>query len=176
MNPKSRAVEFNFGYYNEKGKDTIENNNNLIQNNKKPITFIDTINNEKVEYLNYAGGLDEENLKNGFGILHLTDGSYFKGMFSHGHANGFGIFSHSKGDIYKGEFNNDEISGYGEYHFQNISVTSGLWERSILGGIGIELWKQSSYYGEFKMDKNKELEDIFGKIKLDMMVNGKMIL
>ena len=96
MNPKSRAVEFNFGYYNEKGKDTIENNNNLIQNNKKPITFIDTINNEKVEYLNYAGGLDEENLKNGFGILHLTDGSYFKGMFSHGHANGFGIFYHSK--------------------------------------------------------------------------------
>ena len=26
-----------------------------------------------------------------------------------------------------------------------------------------------------KMDKNKELGDIFGKIKLDMMVNGKMI-
>ena len=26
-----------------------------------------------------------------------------------------------------------------------------------------------------KMDKNKELGDIFGKIKLDMMENGKMI-
>ena len=73
------------------------------------------MNNNKEDYLDYAGGLDEDNLKNGFGILHLTDGSFFKGIFSHGHANGFGIFSHSKGDTYKGEFNNDEICGLMEW-------------------------------------------------------------
>ena len=115
--------------------DKIGNNNIEIsmQSNKKPISFIDTMNNNNAEYLDYAGGLDEDNLKNGFGILRLTDGSFFKGIFSHGHANGLGIFCHSKGDKYKGEFNKDEISGYGEYHFQQLSVSSGIWTNSELG-------------------------------------------
>ena len=39
-----------------------------IKNNKRPISFIDTINNNG-ESFDYAGGLDEENLRNGFGIL-----------------------------------------------------------------------------------------------------------
>ena len=25
-----------------------------------------------------------------------------------------------------------------------------MWQKSILGGIGIELWNNASYYGEFK--------------------------
>ena len=103
-----------------KNKNYNEDENNIeynIRNSKKPISFIDTINNNG-ESFDYAGGIDEENLKNGFGILKLSDGSMFKGIFTHGHANGYGIFSHSQGDIYKGEFHNDEINGYGEYYYK----------------------------------------------------------
>ena len=117
-------------------------------NNKRTISFIDTINNNP-ESFDYAGGIDEENLKNGFGILKLNDGSCFKGMFIHGHANGFGIFSHSKGDIYKGEFHNDEINGYGEYHYEKMTINSGYWVNSALLGIGFEKWEDSYYWGCF---------------------------
>ncbi len=117
-----------------------------IKNNKRPISFIDTINNNR-EPCDYAGELDDDNLKNGFGILKLSDGSYFKGIFYRGHANGYGIFAHSKGDIYKGEFHNDEISGYGEYHYKRMTINFGYWVNSSLLGVGMEKWKDSYYEG-----------------------------
>ena len=138
--------------------DNTNNNPNIeisSYSNKKSIKFLDSINNNKVQYLDYAGGLDENNHKNGFGILHFSDGSIFKGIFSHGHANGLGIFCHSSGDKYEGEFNNDIISGYGEYHFQKISVSSGYWVDSELDGIGIEKWQDSFYYGQFSKGKKE---------------------
>ena len=70
MNQKSKVIEIKMGLSPINAFDNIENNNIeiSIQSNKKPISFIDTMNNNNAEYLDYAGGLDEENLKNGFGI------------------------------------------------------------------------------------------------------------
>ena len=119
-----------------------------ITNNKRPISFVDSIKNNG-ESFDYAGGIDDDNLKNGFGIVKLVDGSIFKGTFTHGQANGYGIFLHSKGDIYKGEFHYDEINGFGEYNYKKMTINIGYWVNSALLGVGLEKWKDSYYSGCF---------------------------
>ena len=167
--------------YSKYQYNNLNKNNSFFNENRQIMPKISnqfsTSNNLQEERKGYFGEKDNKGNKIGFGIQIFEDGSTFKGIFSNDKANGWAIYEQKDGDIFKGEYEEDRTSGYGEYSNGNGAIYYGYWIDDLQFGIGYEIWKNSSkYYGEYNNGKKKELEFIFGKIKLRIKENGKKII
>ena len=67
----------------------------------------------------YIGEMDNQGLKEGFGIQILKNKDVLKGFFSRNIIKDWGILNYSQGDVYKGQFQNEKACGYGEYYHEN---------------------------------------------------------
>lgn len=90
--------------------------------------------------------------KNGFGIVTWEDGSKFFSSFLNNHAKGISRFYNSANKTeFCGFYENNIPCGYGVFSSLLHQVTfEGNWGKKELVGIGIEKWKDETYYqGEF---------------------------
>lgn len=94
-------------------------------------------------------GKTEKGKKVGFGKVTWEDKSMLYAIFDNSKANGPCKFYDNKGPCFQGYYENNRPKGYGIYMKKCVTY-EGIWERHNLVGLGIEIWKDETYYqGEF---------------------------
>ncbi|GFO50410.1 MORN repeat-containing protein 4 [Plakobranchus ocellatus] len=85
----------------------------------------------------YRGYVDSEGLREGFGILILSDGSRFRGHFQHGFFAGVGIINFPDGSRYEGDFQQGKFDGYGTFYRNDGMVYEGQFKDGSMHGLGL---------------------------------------
>jgi len=120
-----------------------------VENKCKLGIFKDLMNNKYI-------GENKNKIKEGYGIMHYSNGSKYEGEWKNNKREGYGIFYFSNGDKYEGEFKNNKREGYGIQYYSNGSRYEGDWKDHKKEGYGIQYYSNGSRYeGEWK-DHKKE--------------------
>ena len=140
----------------------IFTNSNMEQENSSEINFLKKPENihgyflkKSNKKIRFCGNLDEKTkTKDGYGIVTWTDKSKIEGVFSQNHLNGFcKFYDNASNSNYHGFYKNNIPNGFGIF-FNNTKTLQGYWERENLNGLGLEVWKDDTYYqGEFLNSK-----------------------
>ena len=71
--------------------------------------------------------VDDQLIRQGYGILVWPDGSLYEGYIVGDQCNGYGRLIHANGDQYEGEWCNDRAHGFGTYRHANGALHRGFW-------------------------------------------------
>ena len=102
----------------------------------------------------YDGELDENEIKNGYGIMKYKNKNIYVGNWYNDKKNFKGIMKYNNGDIYEGYWNNDLKEGKGKMKYNNKDIYEGNWEKDnfIKGKI---IYNNKDIY-EGDINKNKK--------------------
>lgn len=135
---------------NQKLSDLISNLEKLELNDREELL---SINSELQDFALiypdntfYKGFLNKSWKKEGFGLLHLPDGSKYEGYFKNDKMNGKGRLINSEGFYYEGEFKSNRADGYGKYVNLNGTSYKGFWRDDKQNGYGEEFFSDGSKY------------------------------
>ena len=92
-------------------------------------------------------------LKHGYGVETMTDGSIYSGHFEQDMKSGSGLFKWPAGEVYTGEFKDNKIHGKGKYVWNEGKWYDGDWFEGSMHGNGRLLTDGKDYEGEFVKDK-----------------------
>lgn len=79
----------------------------------------------------YDGELDENYIRNGYGIYKYDNGDMYEGEFVEGLREGYGEYLYNDGSIYRGAWKEDKKNGNGSYKFEKFEF-DGHWENDVL--------------------------------------------
>jgi hypothetical protein len=79
----------------------------------------------------YNGELDENYVRNGYGIYKYDNGDIYEGDFVEGLREGQGEYLYNDGSVYRGSWKEDKKHGSGSYKFDKFEF-DGQWENDIL--------------------------------------------
>ena len=157
------------------GKNTLSSNNKDKNNEKKKedssfkmkgYFFLKKNKYNHKGYLKYLS-ISETNedskkktkaIKDGFGIITWDDNYKLYGIFTNNELNGYAKFTNPlKTTVYMGEYEKNKPKGYGYYENTNgYSIEGSNWIKNNINDLGIEIWKDGSFYkGEYKNNKKE---------------------
>jgi len=94
-------------------------------------------------------------LKHGFGVEKMNDGSTYEGYFEDDMKNGQGTFRWPAGEVYTGGFKDNKIHGRGKYVWNAEKWYDGEWFEGSMHGKGTLVQDKKEYTGDFVKDKKQ---------------------
>lgn len=94
----------------------------------------------------YRGYINNDGIKNGWGVQVWPDGGKYEGEWHNNKANGKGKFWHADGDVYEGNWKDEKANGYGLYEHADGAKYLGEWFEDKQHGRGLETWADGSRY------------------------------
>ena len=188
-----KLVELENNYRGEDTKKRLDDGNKIILNQLEQYKSgqLSNVHNMKIFADDqsqgsaiYSGQMlqkNNQNVKQGYGIMRWPDGTVYEGLWQNDYYNGRGKLYHASGDLYEGEFVNDMAQGFGIYKHANGSKYVGYWNQDKQHGFGKEQWNDGSQYQGFYLNASKEGQGEYcwpdgnryvGEWK-DNMLNGK---
>lgn len=101
----------------------------------------------------YIGQVTFDNIRHGYGILIVKNGSKYKGYWNNGEFSGYGSVITYKGNYYEGSFYNWQLNGKGIKRTIEGNVYKGNFVNFLKDGEGVEEVGQCKYTGTFNKDK-----------------------
>jgi hypothetical protein len=101
----------------------------------------------------YIGQVTFDNIRHGYGILIVKNGSKYKGYWNNGEFSGYGSVITYKGNYYEGSFYNWQLNGKGIKRTIEGNVYKGNFVNFQKDGEGVEEVGQCKYTGMFSKDK-----------------------
>jgi hypothetical protein len=80
--------------------------------------------NNKTEF--YEGEVDDNSVRDGWGIYKYKNGDVYEGKFRNGVREGKGEYMYTDGSFYRGDWKNDKKHGFGTFKFNRLEY-DGLW-------------------------------------------------
>ena len=90
--------------------------------------------------------VDDQLMRQGYGVLVWPDGSLYEGYIVGDRVNGYGRLIHADGDQYEGQWCNDQAHGFGTYRHANGALHRGFWAHDKQNGPGFEMWPNKSSF------------------------------
>jgi hypothetical protein len=104
----------------------------------------------------FIGEVNENNKRDGIGVVFYKNGDKYVGQFKDGKKNGIGKLYIANGEVFQGEFVNDFLTGFMEY-IGKFGIKQGYAERfQFISGPLIYLRGENNFFsieGDFNVDK-----------------------
>jgi hypothetical protein len=94
----------------------------------------------------YSGSFNRSWQREGYGVLHLLDGSLYEGFFKANQMQGRGRLLNSEGFCYEGDFEQNKANGFGKYISLEGITYIGYWKDEKQHGFGEESFPDGSKY------------------------------
>jgi hypothetical protein len=89
----------------------------------------------------YEGEVDDNFVRNGYGVYKYYNGDIYEGEFVDGRRHGDGEYLYTDGSIYRGQWRNDLKNGQGNFKFDNFEF-DGVWvDDNLLKGFTFKVHK-----------------------------------
>jgi len=121
----------------------------LIKHNRE---LKDTQNGEKEYRGQWKRQADHSLVREGLGILTMSDGSFYSGQFSNNEMTGNGRMQQTNGNVYQGEWSVGKANGHGVFNDTQQNATyDGEWVDDLQHGIGKETINggQATFEGQY---------------------------
>ena len=149
------------GNYNQLAPQFKNNSQNQDQNDKTLRRVNSRGNHMDSKYL---GGLNQDNLKDGYGIKIFSDDPFldrYEGLWRDGNFDGYGVLKFKNGEKYDGFFSEGNFEGKGAFSYQDGSKYDGVWARGQKSGLGVYQYEDGSKLtGQFENDAISGLVNI----------------
>jgi hypothetical protein len=120
----------------------------------------------------YEGEVDDNDVREGWGIYKYTNGDVYEGKFKGGIKEGKGEYVYTDGSYYRGDWKNDKKNGYGTFKFNRLEY-DGIWENDeFKDGIVFRVNKfetnlafRNTFLNEANLEKSESVYDVFDEFE-----------
>ena len=88
----------------------------------------------------------KENMRNGYGIYYLPDGSIYNGMWNQGVPSGRGVFTWPDSSLYDGDWKDGKRHGQGLLKTSDGFIYDGMWANNAMDGRGAAIYPNGQKY------------------------------
>lgn len=108
---------------------------------------------------NYEGEVDENFVRNGYGIYQYENGDIYEGEFENGLRSGEGEYTYEDGSLYRGYWLNDKKHGKGTFKFDKYEFDGEWVEDTLLSGFTFKINQFNQNADEIDEEDDEYLED-----------------